>query len=192
MLGRWSAAPPSTAPGQGIEPVRAEAPDLGPLLTEIRQGHDAILRELREKPTAPNAEPTRQPAITDEKLDRLTAAVAQMNERLEAGLLKAGKGSGLASLVVLQDTLRRKKALIDAGVEPRGSLDEELRTAHAGWTRDDFVSRYGPPRGTAELDDGTRILTYFFGDTHEEAVDFQLFGGQTRDAHLRRPFIESR
>jgi len=178
-LGRWSAAPPAPPPVEPREPVRVEAPDLGPLLNEIRQGHDEILRELRERPRTSVGVPggdTAEPAARDERLERLNAAVEKLNERLGAD-----RGPGYANLASLQDDVHIRLKRFELGLATREELTSRLRTAHDRWTQANLLGRYGAPVGLRE-EDGVRIVAFPLVD--EGQVEFVLADDRTTDIRV--------
>jgi len=184
VLGRWSVSPSAMGPIEFTDPVGADAPDLGPLLTEIRQGHDEILRALRERPTQLIEVPGREaavPVVPEDRIARLAVAIEELNERLGAN-----RGPGYASLALLQEEIRIRMKMFEAGFAPEGVLLSELKTAHANWTQANLIARYGTPMSLGE-ENGVRVVAYPLGDWNGlqfGRVEFRLADDRTTDVRI--------
>lgn len=152
VLGRWT-----NASGAGVPtPVeaQAQAPDLRPLLDEIRQANEALLHALRERRGDPNPNFNQRESVAQpsDATEQLVAAVGKLNALLERSGTRLGgfspalekwKGPGFPSLDAM---FERMEAISGVGdPEWPEKVTAELQKAHLAWTREDVFERYGAP-----------------------------------------------
>jgi hypothetical protein len=157
VLGRWSVEPP---PANRVEvPVPAETKDVSPLLAEIREGQQEILRALRERPTPAPPAGEREPAVADDRLDRIASAVDGLAKRFEEEVADRGRGPGLPNL----DAFLTKFRLFEKGLESSGTIRADLLAAHRFWSHQNLLDRYGTPVVDTFQPSGYGRTTYELG-----------------------------
>lgn len=157
MLGRWSVEPP---PANGVEsPAPAEPKDVSPLLAEIREGQQEILRALRERPAPVPPMSDREPAVADDRLDRIASAVEGLAKRFEEEVADRGRGPGFPNL----DAFLTRFRLFEKGLESSGTIRADLLAAHRYWSHQDLLDRYGTPNLESGNLEGSARTAYDLG-----------------------------
>jgi len=165
VLGRWTDAP--VAPAPAPIGMQTAPPDLEPLLTELRQGNEALLRALAARGANSNPDSTPRESVmpSSDTTERLAAAVEKLTGLLERSGTRLGglspalekwKGPGFPSLDALFDRMEAISGVGDP--EWPDKVSTELRQAHLAWTRDDVFERYGAPTSFAGGDRGLSLI----------------------------------
>lgn len=180
LFGRWTASSPTSAAPAPPAQVGTDAPDLGPVLTELERTRGEILRAVREQRRPQSEDSDRESALPDDRLDRLTSSMKEMEGRLEEQSRSAGRGRGHSTLGQLQDSIRRRFQMIEAGLATHESLPAELRAGHALWTQQELIARYGTPSNLSDEGEG-KTVWYEIGDPPGGWVRFYLVDDKTMD-----------
>lgn len=161
--GRWTLRRP---PADLVTPAtlaEVAAPsgthDLSPLLAEIREGQQDILRALRERSAEPASATNREPGVPDDRLERIATAVDGIAKRLEEEVALRGRGPGFAS----HEGFLVKYRLFEKGLESQGTIRADLLAAHRFWSHQDLLDRYGTPIGDDFNPQGTGRTTFDVG-----------------------------
>lgn len=167
LLGRSSPAPVETATVQ----AQSVETDLGPVLEELR----ALRSEVRAATATRSAvsETGTSTPIPEDRIAQIQESLDRLAKRLEETAHREGRGSGFADLAAMSGRLQ----MMEGGFEAAGTVREEIRAAHARWSRADLRARYGPPLSEGPLG-ATWISSYVVGNSR---VDFTLADNEVVD-----------
>jgi hypothetical protein len=160
IVGRWTFEPPPAVATPFDTPVRV---DLAPLIEEIRRANESVLHAVSDSERSVPVNSTREVAVLDSNaLSRLTSTLERTNELLSRagnGLrgqpsgLEKWKGDGFASI----DAMAARMAQFVGSDQWSDVTEEEFRVRHAGWTRDEVLARYGPPKSISANERGVHL-----------------------------------
>ena len=138
FLGRSNSDPPETAGPQ----VQAVETDLGPVLEELRSLRSEVRAARGSRTPVSETGATAQEAIPEDRIAKLQETLDQIAKRQVEAARREGRGAGFADLAAIA----RRIQLLEGGFEAAGTVRNEIRAAHARWSRADLHARYGAPR----------------------------------------------